>query len=835
MDNVSFYNSIKREKLPEAVRAELEELHKDTAGFSDSQIVEIEQENIDELFRIIREGYPDAVGPVEKKTEFKITPLLATFIPTHQQRYLRELDKDGREELAPVLDDLSKQLKEIPQSQKVNSGDDYIVHAHYFRGGTDIFVLEYYKYDQDEAGKPLKKDDQEDIVNTFTILNGDTDNAEFGHTSLREIVASKVELDFYWTPVTLWEAKAKRYPSVWGEKEVKTPAPEEKGKSKKVQKVKKSVAPEPKKVKKVKSESAPDKPESTPKGNGVEEISKEVYFIKRAVNMHGKEKQVSSLLTLIRSLQKAIVSRVIRKTSPLAGIVQAVQEKLVKAYNIAVEKDLSAVTLNFKDSDLITYVNAAGGERIFDSIRLIKRFVGLQGKPLKNLDSFLKQLKKVDSEDPYFDRIQGIIKKLEKATEGSLLEITPAQLSGLNGVVSGFGGLSGVVEEETILTPVYEYKGYTIKLTLMSFGANKYYTVRIYKGEKYVQGVKGPAGGSIEKASAEAERMVDKLIGVSGCTQCGNLGCTCAAPAKSGVQGLVKKISREILKWDGVHGVGVVDGFIEISTNGDSKLQRSISAHLQEKGVDMSGVRFKKSDSFKALSGVDQPTFLSANSKVERAKGFLLPGEIGKLIQRINPYRFAIALTGPKGGGKTQVTFQIADAFASAIRSGKIDSLRNKEVAMFSLEQGGLESIDTQEALDRHIREENRSIIKITGEKERGIDSIKEVAKSGSFGVIIIDSWQKLNIPSTRFDELRQEFPEIVWVVIFQQNSEGGTRGGVASEYDANVVLKIHKVDKSFVRNWVELDKNRGNRLDLHYMIADKKTVEGESPDTVGE
>jgi hypothetical protein len=823
MDNVSFYNSIKRDKLPDAVRTELEELYKDTAGFSDSQIVEIEQENIDELFRIIRE-HPEAVSEIEKKSEFRITSVHTTFIPQHQIKYLRSLDKGGREELASVLSELEAQLKSIPSRQSVENQDDYTVHAHYFTGSTDIFVLEHNK--------------QDNTIFTFTILNGDTDNAELGDASLAELTSTKrLELDFYWKPVSLGEAKSKAYPEIWGKSDPEPNPSEKEGKGVKykVQKVKKSAAPEPKKVKKVKRDPAPEKTESTQKGTGVEEISKEVYFIKRAVNMHGKEKQVSSLLTLIRSLQKSIMSRVIRKTSPLAAIVQEVQEKLVKAYNIAVEEDLSVVTLNFKDSDLTTYVTAAGGERIFDSIRLIKRFVGLQGKPLKNLEGFLKQLKKVDSEDPYFDRILGIIKKLEKATEGSVLEITPAQLSGLNGVVSGFGGLSGVVEEETVLTPVYEYKGYTIKLPLMSFGANKYYTVRIYKGEKYVHGVKGPAGTSIEKASAEAERMVDKLIGVSGCTQCGNLGCTCAAPAKNGVQGIVKKISREIIKWDGVHGVGVVDGFVEISTNGDSKLQRRISAFLQEKGVDMSGVRFKKAEGFNALSGIDQPTFLSANSKVEGAKGYLLPGEIGKLIQRINPFRYAIALTGPKGGGKTQVTFQIADAFATAIRRGEVDSLRNKEVAMFSLEQGGLESLDTQEALDRHIKPENRSVIKITGEKEKGIDSIKSVAESGAYGVIIIDSWQKLNAPSTRMDELRQEFPDIVWVVIFQQNSEGGTRGGVASEYDANVVLKIHKVDKSFVRNWVELDKNRGNGLNRHYMIAAKKTVEGESPETVEE
>lgn len=41
-----------------------------------------------------------------------------------------------------------------------------------------------------------------------------------------------------------------------------------------------------------------------------------------------------------------------------------------------------------------------------------------------------------------------------------------------------------------------------------------------------------------------------------------------------------------------------------------------------------------------------------------------------------------------------------------------------------------------------------------------------------------IDSWQKLGIPNSRFDELRNEYPNSVFNVIFQQNGEGGTRGG---------------------------------------------------------
>lgn len=224
------------------------------------------------------------------------------------------------------------------------------------------------------------------------------------------------------------------------------------------------------------------------------------------------------------------------------------------------------------------------------------------------------------------------------------------------------------------------------------------------------------------------------------------------------------------------------------------------------------------------LSGesADDFGFVRGDKKVQEVTGgFSLTGEIGKLLQRIKPYRYLIALTGPKGGGKTQVTYQIADAFAES----------GRDVAILSLEQGGLESEDTQAARDRNVQTKNFHKLYITGDAPKGIDTVKAIARAGKHQVIIIDSWQKLKVPSTRMDELRQEFPDIIWVVIFQQNSEGGTRGGVASEYDANAVLVIHKVDKTFVNNWIELDKNRGNSLDRYYMISEKKTYNGFEPE----
>jgi hypothetical protein len=228
------------------------------------------------------------------------------------------------------------------------------------------------------------------------------------------------------------------------------------------------------------------------------------------------------------------------------------------------------------------------------------------------------------------------------------------------------------------------------------------------------------------------------------------------------------------------------------------------------------------------LNGLDNPVrksslelagFIRADKKtIKKAPGtFRLPGEIGKFFLDLQPYKLAISISGDPHSCKTEALMQLANAFADI---GKV-------VAMFMLEQGGLESKDTSEAKDRNITPENMKRVHITGEADQGIDTLKQIAKSGSVQVIMLDSWQKLNIPSTRFDELRHEFPDIIWVVIFQQNGEGRTRGGVASDFDAPIQLKCRRPDQTtFKKNYIEVIKNRGNpgALNLKYLIFNRKT-----------
>lgn len=217
------------------------------------------------------------------------------------------------------------------------------------------------------------------------------------------------------------------------------------------------------------------------------------------------------------------------------------------------------------------------------------------------------------------------------------------------------------------------------------------------------------------------------------------------------------------------------------------------------------------------LKGTDS-LFVRASEKMPApANTFKLKGEKGKLLGNLQRFRLAIVLTGDPHAGKSEFAKDLLDGFLDL----------GMTVGMFDLEQGGRSSKDTEASINRNISKDNQERLFVAGEAPKGIDTIKQYAKS--FDVIMIDSFQKLGIPSTRFDELRLEFPETIWVVIFQQNGEGGTRGGVSADYDTPVKAKVHKLDDTFVNNYVEIEKNRGNEVGLCYSPANKKAFRFDS------
>ena len=173
----------------------------------------------------------------------------------------------------------------------------------------------------------------------------------------------------------------------------------------------------------------------------VEHIQEEVKFIKRFVSLHNKVKSPNAILTFIKSLQRAIVQKFIQKTSPFAKEIEMIQDKLVKAYNKM--KGDESFAINGKD--LSRLVAIAGGEEVYPSITIIKRFIGLQERSdeektnafIKYMENLVKN-KKITKDDPYADKINAIFKSI-KQRKGNKIPVSKAELNGLEGIVRACG------------------------------------------------------------------------------------------------------------------------------------------------------------------------------------------------------------------------------------------------------------------------------------------------------------------------------------------------------------------------------------------------------------
>lgn len=192
-----------------------------------------------------------------------------------------------------------------------------------------------------------------------------------------------------------------------------------------------------------------------------------------------------------------------------------------------------------------------------------------------------------------------------------------------------------------------------------------------------------------------------------------------------------------------------------------------------------------------------------------RPKGIQLPGDLGMFLGRIEQKEYALVLRGAKGAGKSRLTYQLMNLFAS----------QGFLVGNFSLEMPK-DSIVSLGYRDQYIAPENRARIKSSSVAPEGIQSIRESIHKHNFNVVVIDSFSKVpGVKQSDFDELRKEFPKVFWLVIFQSTTTGSTRGGVGADYDAGAVIQVepggiamfeknrYATEKSMKHNWLVFDQ----------------------------
>lgn len=191
----------------------------------------------------------------------------------------------------------------------------------------------------------------------------------------------------------------------------------------------------------------------------VERMPEELRFIKRYTNLNGKTKTKDDILRFINALQKAIVEKRIRKTSPYAEQIKHVQERLIDVYNTMKSK----IKLELKPETYELFKELVSGEKVMVSIGFIKRYISMNGKTgmKEKAKQLLIQINramdkgKITDNDPYIVEIHGLKKNLKAfATDKSIkvLEIEQATLNGLEGILGcACQNLNGIDNKPAIL------------------------------------------------------------------------------------------------------------------------------------------------------------------------------------------------------------------------------------------------------------------------------------------------------------------------------------------------------------------------------------------------
>lgn len=191
---------------------------------------------------------------------------------------------------------------------------------------------------------------------------------------------------------------------------------------------------------------APAKPRiSAANAADVERVDDAVRFIKRYALLHGKTKTDMQVLNFLNALQRAILEKRIRKTSPYAKQIEYIQGNLVKLYN-----DMGrSVDIQLKEAVLNEFLQIAGSEKVRLSVSYMKRYVGMQGKhitkekaqALHRLVSAALDQQKIGKADPYRARIMRVLSSLKqfinKAKPADTLQLHSAVLNGIQETLDG--------------------------------------------------------------------------------------------------------------------------------------------------------------------------------------------------------------------------------------------------------------------------------------------------------------------------------------------------------------------------------------------------------------
>jgi len=198
------------------------------------------------------------------------------------------------------------------------------------------------------------------------------------------------------------------------------------------------------------------------------------------------------------------------------------------------------------------------------------------------------------------------------------------------------------------------------------------------------------------------------------------------------------------------------------------------------------------SDKIKAFQGRNFEIFNIENPDLSTFLGEIERKNIGSNV---------ITLTGGAGSGKTRFAFQFMNALAQHYKVGHASLEEHPESKLYF--DKVTQYLDSQ-------AQNNISVL-----ENETLDGLENLINENE--VIVIDSFAKLREMDSKFlvdKDLRKKYNGKLFLVIFQQTSDGKMRGGSTSEFDGDIILFTKTFDDP-KENFVYPSKNRYNALPL--------------------
>jgi len=182
---------------------------------------------------------------------------------------------------------------------------------------------------------------------------------------------------------------------------------------------------------------------------------------------------------------------------------------------------------------------------------------------------------------------------------------------------------------------------------------------------------------------------------------------------------------------------------------------------------------------------------------------YTLSGELGRFLGELDKNKVAFALTGDSGAGKSYFSFELARLLLDGGMS----------VKYYSLEEG-IGKL-TQEKLYHY---DIGNDLKITA--EGSLSTIRKDAEK--FDAIIIDSYSKISTKPAEFEELRQNYPQTLFIIIFQKTTGKTIRGGSSIKYNSSATIDVQLQDGERL---AVMEKGRYGTQNWVYSITNNRVI----------